>query len=279
MKRAVPPSTCPPVARWGLRVAAAVVLVSTASCVAEFPEREAHLEDARTMPVDASGSVPGVDAAEPLDGPTAIPHDTEPPPPPEPDAAPVERDAAPSAVEVCNGQDDDLDGLTDEDGDADCLDRFFDRPICSGGVCLTCVVGTDQGCPPSFACQPDDRSNSCSQCSPDDNNCPNDRPYCSPTDLVCGPCPELAPYGGNQYAQRCHSGPFGGHCEFLFRTQQDTVNSCLGLCTAVGMHCARAFAVDAEAVGGTDDTRVCRPGLEAECDSERQGDLICDCIR
>jgi hypothetical protein len=98
-------------------------------------------------------------------------------------------------------------------------------------------------------------------------------------DLVCIPCPERALYGHNQVAQRCRDDHFDGHCEFLFRTPAGTVNTCENLCLAVGMRCARAFSEDDDVVENPSDGPVCRPGLEAECTSTRQGNLVCDCTQ
>jgi hypothetical protein len=256
--------------------------VLSTSCVTEFPERLEATGDALTPAGDATGVVPGADASVSLDG-TPTPDAVSPPTtPPVPDAGPPDPvpDAEVAAVERCNGGDDDGDGLVDEDGDADCRARHRDeRPLCRGGRCLTCVVETNEGCPASLACRPDDNSNICAQCAPDDNNCPIDRPYCSPTARICGPCPELAPYGNNQFAQRCRASSYGGVCQFLFTTAPGSVNTCGNLCTAVGMHCEAAYVVETDPPEGTGDEILCRSGLEAECDSERQGDLICDCAQ
>jgi len=280
MEPAAPPPFPSSCARRGPRIVALAVGALAAGCVTEFPERETFREDARRGPADASGTVPGTDAAEVFDGPMSAPSDgASPPKPGQPDGGPTGTDATRPGVEVCNGQDDNLDGITDENGDSDCRARYVDRPICWEGACLTCVLGTNRGCHSTFTCQANEVTNICSQCRPDSNGCPGERPYCSPTALVCGPCPELAPYGNNEAAQRCHSGPFGGHCEFLFQTPENTNNTCLNLCTAVGMGCARAFAVDPSAPDDPGDTRVCRPGDEAACTEGHVGDLICDCVQ
>lgn len=275
-----PPTSSPALRRGRNGLVFAVGLLA-ASCLTEFPERLADTGDAMRSTGDATGVVPGADAVGPLDGAPTPDAFFPPTAPPVPDAAPPAPvpDTGVPATEQCNGDDDDGDGLVDEDGDADCLKRFTDRPICDDGRCKTCIPETNEGCLSTHTCRGDDAANVCTQCLPEENYCPAEQPYCSPMLLVCAECPELAPYGRNESAQRCHDGPFDGHCEFLFQPQAGTVNSCLDLCRAVGMRCARAFMVDPEAAGETDDGPICRPDLQAECESPRQGDLICDCAQ
>jgi hypothetical protein len=263
------------------KVVVVVAALVAPGCVLDMPSRSVRADDAEVDAVVDLGALPAdralpadlaprPDAAPPrLD--QALPPDAAPPPP---DAEP--RDAGPTS-EVCDGLDNDADGVVDEDGDADCVSRGTTKRFCVAGACKSCNPDDNAGCGPNFRCVATRSDNVCAACTPNANTCPAEAPYCSPSELICLACPELVSYGQGQFGTRCVGPPFQGHCQYLFPSPPEVPVSCVGLCRAIGMGCAGGWF--SETAGPNDPAAICRTGEAVSCEGDRLGDLICDCIQ
>jgi hypothetical protein len=264
-----------------LRVLAVAVAFAAPGCVIDMPSRALGGVDADVDALSDLAALPG-DRALPAD---FAPWPDAAPPPADmaarPDAAPPRPDVTQGdtgpATEICDGLDNDADGVVDEDGDAECASRRTPARFCVAGACKTCDPETNAGCGQNFRCVTARGDNVCAQCTPNANTCPGEAPYCSPTELICLACPELVTYGQGQVGNRCRGGPFQGHCVYLFPSPPEVPVSCTGLCQAIGMGCAGGWFSETAAPG--DPAAVCHTGEAVSCEGDRLGDLICDCIQ